>query len=70
MTTDRKDVLLRAAYDLLLRSSDLHYVREATSILVRYDDANCDGYCLMEDIAIALNLDDLAKPIPLGEEES
>lgn len=67
--TDRKDVLLRAAFDLLRRAANYHHVRSATSILVRYDDANCDGYCLMRDIATEINLDDLAKPIPLGEEE-
>jgi len=66
---DRKNVLLRAAYDLLRRSEQDHYVREATSIIVRYDDANCDGYCLMEDIATELNLDDLEEPIPLAKED-
>jgi len=66
---NRKDVLLRAAYDLLKRSTQDHYVKEATSILTRLDDANCDGYCLMEDIAIELGLEDDAEPIPLGSED-
>jgi len=66
---DRKDILLRAAYDLLRRSTQDHFVREATSILVRFDNANCDGYCLMEDIASELELDDDAEPIPLGPED-
>jgi hypothetical protein len=65
---DRKEILLRAAWDLLKRSTDDHFVREATSIVTRYDDANCDGYCLMEDIANELELDDDAEPIPLGPE--
>jgi hypothetical protein len=65
---DRKEILLRAAYDLLRRSTQDHFVREATSIPVRFDNANCDGYCLMEDIAAELGLDDDAEPIPLGPE--
>lgn len=65
---DRKEVLLRAAYDLLRRSTQSHFVQEATSILTYYDGANCDGYCLMEDIANELELDDDAEPIPLKPE--
>mgnify|MGYP001179480078 CR=1 FL=1 len=68
MSKDRKDVLLRAAYDLLKRASQDHYVREATSILTRFDDANCDGYCLMEDIATELRLESETQPIPLEVE--
>lgn len=64
---DRKEMLLRAAYDLLKRSTQDYYVREATSILTRYDDADCDGYCLMEDIAAELGLDDDTEPVPLGD---
>lgn len=64
----RKEVLLRAAYDLLKRASEDHFVREATSIVVRYDEANCDGYCLMEDIALELDMDTDTEPIPLEKE--
>lgn len=69
---DRKEVLLRAAYDLLKRSTQDHYVREATSIMIHYDDANCDGYCLMEDIAAELEFEDESEtqPIPLAKEEN
>lgn len=67
---DRKNILLRAAYDLLKSSTQDHFVREATSILVHYDDANCDGYCLMDDIAYELDFDpDYTDPIPLKKEE-
>ena len=65
---DRKTILLRAAYDLLKRASQDHFMRSATSIATRYDDANCGGYCLMEDIAAELDLDDDTQPIPLGPE--
>jgi len=66
---DRKEVLLRAAYDLLKRSTEQHFVEEATSILARYDEANCCGGCLMEDIAFELDIPDDTPPIPLGDED-
>jgi hypothetical protein len=69
MDTNRKDILLRAAYDLLMRSDEPGYVQEAQAILVRYDDADCDGHCLMNDIAIELDIDDGTKPIPLGYDD-
>jgi len=65
---DRKDVLLRAAYDLLMRADERSIALPATSIETRYDDANCDGACLREDIALALGIDDDTAPIPLGPE--
>jgi hypothetical protein len=68
MAEDRKRTLLRAAYDLLIRSIRSPRTIEATSILTRFDDANCDGYCLMEDIAAELGLDNDTDPIPLGPE--
>ena len=61
--TKRKEVLLRAAYDLLRKASEMHYVQEATHITVFYDDTDCDGYCLMEDIATELDLDDDERPL-------
>ena len=69
MPDDRKDILLRAAYDLIKRSNEGPYVQEAVGILTRYDDANCDGYCLMADIQNELDLDDDEQPIPLGDED-
>lgn len=66
---DRKDILLRAAYDLLKRSTQNHYVEEAGSIVVQYDGAPCDGLCLMEDIAIELELPAGTPPIPLNSQE-
>lgn len=54
---DRKDILLRAAYDLLKQAKEAPYVLEATNIVVYYDDADCDGNCLMEDIACELGID-------------
>lgn len=65
---NRKDILLRAAYDLLKRSTQSRFVEEATSILVHYDGANCDGYCLMDEIAQELNLEEGTQPIRLAKE--
>ena len=65
----RKNILLRAAYDLIKRSTQNHYVEEAASILVCYDGANCDGSCLMDDIKIELDLPDRTQPIPLLPEQ-
>ena len=70
MPNDRKDVLLRAAYDLLTRSEYGTFVEEAATIEVRYDGANCDGYCLREDIADALGITKDTDPIPLEAEEA
>jgi hypothetical protein len=65
----RKNILLRAAYDLLKRSTQNHFVEEAAAILVQYDGANCDGSCLMDDIKIELDLPDRTQPIPLLPEQ-
>ena len=69
MPNDRKDVLLRAAYDLLTRSEYSTFVEEASGIMVRYDEADCDGYCLRADIACELGIDTTEDPIPLEDEE-
>ena len=55
---DRKETLLKAAYDLLKKSGESHYVQETLAITVFYDDAECDGGCLMEDIAWELGIHD------------
>ena len=55
---NRKEVLLKAAYDLLKKAKEAHFVEQATCIIVYYDDAECDGYCLMEDIATDLGIDE------------
>lgn len=54
---DRKLVLLRACYDMLKKCSDSHAVISPMETTVFYDEADCDGHCLMEDIAIELRID-------------
>jgi len=67
--SNHKDVLLRAAYDLLKRSDEGPYVQETMAILVKYDGTNCDGSCLMDDIACALEIDGDTPPIPLEDDD-
>ncbi len=53
---DRKDVLLKAAYDLLKKQKESHYVLNLLEETAHYDGTDCDGYCLMGDIASELDL--------------
>lgn len=54
---DRKTELLRVVYKLLKRCSESGYVLDIMSETIHYDGADCDGNCLMEDIALELGLD-------------
>jgi hypothetical protein len=54
---DRKTELLRAAYDLLRKQDRSFYVLNLLTETVRYDDADCDGRCLMDDIAGELEIE-------------
>ena len=56
--TDRKVVLLRAAYDMLKKCNDSHVVISPMETTVFYDEADCDGSCLMEDIANELGIEE------------
>lgn len=58
ITENRKDILLRAAYDLLKKQDNSHYVLNLLETTAVWDDADCDGYCLMEEIAIELGIED------------
>jgi len=52
---ERAITLLKAAHYLLYRCSDSHFVLSATrDVAIPYDDTECDGYCLMEDIQYLL----------------
>ena len=47
----RAKILLKAAYDLLQKQQESHFVLNLLEKTVHYDEADCDGYCLQEDIA-------------------
>lgn len=55
---DRKDVLLRAAYDILKKCDEGPYVKNALEETAFYDGTDCDGYCLMNDIADELGIEE------------
>lgn len=65
--TDRKITLLRAAFDMLRRAEQSDCVLSPLEILTRYDDADCDGLCLADDIAHELNIERNTAPIPTEE---
>lgn len=46
----RADTLLKATYDLLNKQYGNYYVLNLLAETVYYDEAECDGNCLMEDI--------------------
>lgn len=54
----RYETLLKATYELLKKQEKSEYTLDLLSETVFYDEADCDGYCLMEDIAIELDLED------------
>lgn len=54
---DRKITLLKACLELLQKQEKSPYVLDILSETVHYDECDCDGYCLMEDIKIELDLD-------------
>jgi len=52
---DRKNILLKACRDLLEKQNKSSYVLDLLSETVLYDDAECEGNCLLEDIKIELS---------------
>lgn len=47
---DRAETLLKATHDLLTKQKDSCYVLNLLAQTIYYDEAECDGNCLMEDI--------------------
>jgi hypothetical protein len=60
---NRKDILLRAAFDMIRKAENDHFVRSPLEITTFYDDADCDGYCLADDIASELEIDRKSQPL-------
>ena len=50
MTEDRATVLLMAVLEILYKCNDGPYVKDFFGETAFYDGAECDGYCLMDDI--------------------
>lgn len=55
---DRKVTLLKACMELLERQERSGNLLDLLSETVYYDEAECDGYCLLEDIKIELGLEE------------
>jgi hypothetical protein len=55
---ERANELLKATFDLLKKCDEGPYVKNALEETVFYDDAECDGYCLMQDISDFLDLEE------------
>ena len=51
MNLERAKVLLQATLDLLNTCEDGPYVEDALTMTVFYDETDCDGFCLRDDIA-------------------
>lgn len=57
MIKDRKTILLKAVYDLLKQQHETSYILNLLETTTFYDNTDCDGYCLMEDIEVELDLE-------------
>jgi hypothetical protein len=47
---NREKILLKACLELLMKQNDSSCVLNLLEETIFYDDANCDGFCLMQDI--------------------
>jgi len=54
MKEDRKITLLKACHEMLRKIGESRYGISPFETTVFYDEADCDGYCLMEDIEMEL----------------
>lgn len=50
MSDDRATILLKAVLEILNKCDEGPYVKDVFCETAYYDDADCDGYCLKEDI--------------------
>lgn len=53
---DRKITLLKACRDLLKKQEESSYVLNLLDETVFYDEADCDGNCLLNDIETELEM--------------
>ena len=58
MDEERAKILLKAAYDLLHKQTETPYVLDMLTETAVWDGAECDGYCLLEDIAEFLGIEE------------
>ncbi len=53
---ERAKVYLKATSDLLQKQKESHYVLNLLETTVFYDEADCDGYCLKDEIDTFLEM--------------
>lgn len=53
---ERAKVYLKATSDLLQKQNESHYVLNLLETTVFYDEVNCDGYCLKDEINAFLEM--------------
>jgi hypothetical protein len=54
---DRREVLLKAAYDMIDKLIESPIVLECAGETVFYDGVECDGYCLRDELAHELGIE-------------
>jgi len=54
---ERAKVYLKATSDLLQKQNENHYVLNLLETTVFYDEADCDGYCLKDEIDTLLEME-------------
>lgn len=67
---NRAVTLLKAARDLLMKQNETPYVLNMLEQTVHYDDADCDGSCLIDDIKAYLEDIGEADEEPFGGKPS
>jgi len=50
MNEDRKTILLQATLDILRKCEESPYTLSPLETTAHWDEADCDGYCLMGEI--------------------
>ena len=58
MDNERAKILLKATYDILKEQDKSRYVLNSLETTAIWDEAECDGYCLMEEISELLEIED------------
>ena len=58
METDEARILLRAAYDLFHKQAESFYTLDLLAETATWNGVECDGYCLMEEIADLLGIEE------------
>lgn len=67
---ERAKTLLKATKELLEKQDNSYYVLNLLEETVFYDEAECDGYCLKDDIGDWFDELEEQETVPLEEQET